>query len=218
MRKPSIGITPEGVPTIGLCALSAIVFAVLGSGFLAVVFLLLTFFCCNFFNDPERVVPQKEGLAVSPADGKIVRIAQMPDPFTGTPRLCVCVFMNVFNVHVNRSAVAGVVDDIRYHEGKFVNASFDKASHDNERCAYSIKDDNGDVWSMVQIAGLVARRIVCRVSEGDRLERGERFGMIKFGSRVDLYLPDGYTPSVRIGDKVLAGQSVLAEKTAAEQD
>ena len=210
MRKPSIGITPEGVPCIALCALSALVFAILGSGIFALLFLVLTFFSCNFFRDPERVVPQGKDIAVSPADGKVIKVTAMSDPFTGKSRLCVCVFMNVFNVHVNRSPVEGRVTDIAYHAGKFFNASLDKASYDNERCAYQIEDANGGIWSMVQIAGLVARRIVCRVDIGDTLGRGERFGMIKFGSRVDLYLPDGYEPQVRIGQKVLAGQTVLA--------
>ena len=210
MRNASPGITPEGLPSIGLCAFTTLVFAVLGWAVPAVVFLLLTLFCCNFFRDPERVTPQAPGLAVSPADGKIIRIAMMPDPFTGVPRQCICVFMNVFNVHVNRSPITGTVEDIAYHPGKFINAAFDKASSDNERCAYSLEDEQNMRWSMVQIAGLVARRIVCRVDCGDALTRGERFGMIKFGSRVDLYLPEGYEPKVHIGQKVLAGQTILA--------
>ena len=212
MRKPSLGITPEGAPTIFLCAIAAEVFALLGWAVPAVLFLLLTLFCCNFFRDPERVVPPKPGLAVSPADGKVVRISSMPDPFSGESRLCVCVFMNVFNVHVNRSPVSGVVKDIAYHEGKYLNAAADKASFDNERCAYCLEDDDGKLWTMVQIAGLIARRIVCRVDIGDGLSRGERFGMIKFGSRVNLFLPEGYTPRVSVGQKVLAGQTVLAAR------
>ena len=212
MRNASTGITPEGGPSIGLCVLTTLVFAILGWPIPAMLFLLLTLFCCNFFRDPERVVPYAPGQAVSPADGKVIKIASMPDPFTGEPRQCICVFMNVFNVHVNRSPVAGKVADIAYHPGKFINAAFDKASMDNERCAYRLEDAEGCHWTMVQIAGLVARRIVCRVETGDSLARGERFGMIKFGSRVDLYLPQGYTPAVSVGRKVLAGQSVLAVK------
>jgi phosphatidylserine decarboxylase len=218
MRTPSIGITPEGVPSIGITALAAIVFALLDCVFFALLFLALCAFCCNFFRDPERVTPFAPDLAVSPADGKIIKIGPMPDPFSGKPRTCICVFMNVFNVHVNRAPVEGSVLDIAYHPGKFINASFDKASYDNERCAYSLEDAGGRHWSMVQIAGLVARRIVCRVDRGDRVQRGERMGMIKFGSRVDVYLPEGYTPSVKVGDKVLAGQSVLAELVASEKE
>jgi phosphatidylserine decarboxylase len=214
MRKPSPGITPEGVPSIGLSALASLVCAMLGFSLPALLFLLLTLFCCNFFRDPERVTPCGEGLAVSPADGRIVRVAAMPDPFTGELRQCICVFMNVFSVHVNRSPVAGKIANIAYHAGKFLNASFDKASLDNERCAYALEDREGNVWSMVQIAGLVARRIVCRVETGDALARGQRFGMIKFGSRVDLYLPEGYVPTVSVGCEVLAGQTVVAAVTA----
>lgn len=212
MRKASIGITPEGVPSIGLSALASLVFALLGLCLPALIFLLLCLFCCNFFRDPERVVPKAPGLVVSPADGKIIKITSMPDPFTQKQRMCICVFMNVFNVHVNRFPVDAKVVDIAYHPGKFFNASFDKASYDNERCSYSLEDTDGQLWSMVQIAGLVARRIVCRVEEGEALARGDRFGMIKFGSRVDLYLPEGYEPKVKIGDTVLAGQSILASR------
>ena len=217
MRNPSPGITPEGGPSIGLCVLASLVFAILGWPAPALIFLLLTLFCCHFFRDPERVVPAGPDVAVSPADGKIIKIAMMPDPFTHEPRQCICVFMNVFNVHVNRSPVAGRVAAIAYHPGKYINAAFDKASSDNERCAYSLKDAAGDSWTMVQIAGLIARRIVCRVDPGDSLDRGQRFGMIKFGSRVDLYLPEGYSPVVGIGQKVLAGQTVLAARPAGRE-
>jgi len=210
MRKATCGITPEGAPSIGLSALAALVFALLGCEMAAIVFLVLTFFCCNFFRDPERVTPVGEGLAVSPADGKVIKVERRKDPFGGEERQCICIFMNVFNVHVNRFPVTGKVAAIRYHAGKFVNASFDKASEENERCAYSISDSENRTFTMVQIAGLVARRIVCRVDLGDELARGERFGMIKFGSRVDLYLPEGFDPCVSVGTHVLAGQTVLA--------
>lgn len=213
MRKASIGITPEGAPSIGLSVLAALVFAGLGYTVPAVFFLLLTFFCCHFFRDPERVTPQEPGLAVSPADGKIVKIAVATDPFGTEPRMCISIFMNVLNTHVNRSPVACTVESIAYHEGKYLNAVMDKASQDNERCAYFLRDGDGRAWTMVQIAGLIARRIVCRVDAGDSLARGERFGMIKFGSRMDLYLPEGYAPQVEIGQLVLAGQTVLAAHT-----
>ncbi len=211
MRKASVGITPEGVPSIGLCALAALVFACLKLWFPAVLFLVATMFCLNFFRDPERVVPSRPNIAVSPADGKVIKIHRAPEPFSGEMRQCVCIFMNVFNVHVNRSPVTGTVEAIHHHPGLFLNASFDKASEDNERCAYQLRDESGNTWSMVQIAGFVARRIVCRVDEGDSLQRGERFGMIKFGSRVDVYLPEGMRPAVHVGEEVLAGQTVLAD-------
>ncbi len=210
MRPAHCGITPEGWPCIGLTGLSALVFALLDWWFLALVLLALCWFSLHFFRDPERVVPQGEGLAVSPADGKIIRVEDRADPFSDETRCCVSIFMNVFSVHVNRAPVDCVVEDIRYWPGKFLNAAFDKASTDNERCAYRLRGDDGQVWSMVQIAGLVARRIVCRTEPGDPLARGQRYGMIRFGSRVDLYLPRGYVAAVRIGEQVFAGQSVIA--------
>lgn len=212
MRKASIGLTPECVPSLALTGLGTIAFGLIDCWFMTTVFLLLFAFCLHFFRDPERVVPTAPDLAVSPADGKIIKVQHMPDPFTGEPRQCICVFMNVFSVHVNRAPVAGTVAAISYHPGKYLNAAWDKASTDNERCAYNMQDTEGRHWTMVQIAGLIARRIVCRVDEGDSLARGERFGMIKFGSRVDLYLPDDYVPSVSVGEQVFAGQSVLARK------
>ena len=210
MRPAHCGITPEGWPCIGLTGLSALVFALLDWWFLALVLLALCWFSLHFFRDPERVVPQGEGLAVSPADGKIIRVEDRADPFSDETRCYVSIFMNVFSVHVNRAPVDCVVEDIRYWPGKFLNAAFDKASTDNERCAYRLRGDDGQVWSMVQIAGLVARRIVCRTEPGDPLARGQRYGMIRFGSRVDLYLPRGYVAAVRIGEQVFAGQSVIA--------
>ncbi len=217
MRQPSVGIAPEGLPFIFLCAFTAFIFALIKCWPVAVIFLLLTWFAGHFFRDPERVTPTAAGLAVSPADGKVVRIQSMPDPFSGDARTCVSIFMNVFSVHVNRSPVAGTVKAIAYNPGAFVNAALDKASTDNERCAYAIEGGDGS-FSMVQIAGLIARRIVCRVDEGDTLRRGERFGLIRFGSRVDLYLPDDYAVSVKIGDAVFAGQTVLARRRTESAD
>lgn len=212
MTDSSPSIAKEGYPIIGLCALTAIIAAVLECAVLAVVFLVLVWFSVFFFRDPERVVPTTEGIAVSPADGKIIRIQTRPDPITGEEKTCISVFMNVFSVHVNRAPIAGTVEKIQYIPGLFINAAYDKASTDNERCAYLMKDENGAEWTFVQISGLIARRIVCRTAEGDELARGERFGLIRFGSRVDLYMPAGYTPAVTIGDQVFAGQSILVHK------
>ena len=211
MKKPSIGITPEGYPFILLCAFSALLFAIIGGWPVALILLLITWISAHFFRDPERVVPTAKSVAVSPADGKVVKIQEAPDPFTGQPRTCVSVFMNLLSVHVNRMPVAAKIAAISYYPGKFFNASLDKASQYNERCAYSIEGEDGN-FVMVQIAGLVAQRIVPRVAAGDELERGERFGMIKFGSRVDLYLPANYAPVVSIGQKVFAGQTVIAAR------
>ncbi|RXF77663.1 phosphatidylserine decarboxylase family protein [Desulfovibrio sp. DS-1] len=211
MRKTSVGLAIEGLPFIFLSSFSALIFSLIGCWPLAVVMLAVTWISAHFFRDPERVVPTAKGIAVSPADGKIVKIQETPDPFTGQPRICVSVFMNLLSVHVNRMPVAAKINAISYYPGKFFNASLDKASQYNERCAYSIESEDGN-FVMVQIAGLVAQRIVPRVEEGDELGRGERFGMIKFGSRVDLYLPENYTPAVSIGQKVFAGQTVIAAR------
>ena len=214
MRTPSIGIAPEGYHIIGITAVATLASALLGCGILTLICFAAFVFSCNFFRDPERVVPQDEGLAVSPADGRVISTRPMPDPFTAEARTCVSIFMHVGNVHVNRCPVAGEVAQIKYIAGKFFNASWDKASTDNERCAYSIKDAAGRLFSVVQIAGLLARRIVCRVEQGDKLARGERFGLIKFGSRLDVYLPEGYEATVTPGETVLAGSSIIARKTA----
>ena len=212
MRPASCGITPEGWPTIGITALTALVFACLGWPVPAVLALALCWFAFHFFRDPERVVPTAPGLAVSPADGRVIRIERKPDPLTGDERTCISIFMNVFSVHVNRAPVTGTVEEVRYWPGKFLNAAVDKASSENERCACLLRDSDGAQWTCVQIAGLIARRIICRADEGDTLARGQRFGMIRFGSRVDLYVPEGYLPAVCIGEKVFAGQSILAQK------
>ena len=212
MKKESISIAKEGYPIIGLFAVSALVFACFKCPFGAIIFLAFLWFSVFFFRDPERVVPGAGGLAVSPADGKIIRIQKREDPLDGKEKTCVSIFMNIFSVHVNRSPVAGTLQKIAYFPGKFVNASFDKASTDNERCVYQVVDEDGLYWEFVQIFGLIARRIVCRADEGDVLSRGERFGMIRFGSRVDVYLPDEYESAVKIGEQVFAGQSVLARK------
>lgn len=212
MRKPSIGITAEGFHSIFICSFSSLIFALIGCWPMAVLLLLLTLFACHFFRDPERVVPADPDLGVSPADGKVIRIANLPDPVNGEMKQCISIFMNVFSVHVNRMPVSGRIEKIIHKPGAFLNAALDKASEGNERCIYSIRDEEGKTWQMVQIAGLVARRIVCRVDEGESLARGERYGMIKFGSRVDLYIPAGYVSNVIVGDAVYAGQSVLARK------
>ena len=212
MYKPICGLARDGLPIIGVFALATLVFALLRWPCLATISLLATIFSLNFFRDPDRTAPTENGIAVSPADGVVCKLGEAADPITGEMRQVVCVFMNVFNVHVNRSPVTGVVSEVRYIPGKFFNASLDKASTDNERNAVLVEDGDGRSWTMVQIAGLIARRIICWAEEGDCLARGQRFGLIKFGSRVDLYLPSDYESVVRIGEKVFAGQSVLARK------
>ena len=210
MRKPGFAICPEGASAIGFTAFSGLIFSILDWWPLALLFWILFWFSLNFFRDPERIVPSAPDVAVSPADGKIIKITYRQEPFSGENVQCVSVFMNIFSVHVNRVPVECTIKDIAYFPGKFINASFDKASEDNERCAWLISAPDGANWTMVQIAGLVARRIAGLAEAGDHLEKGQRFGMIRFGSRVDLYLPPDYTPVVQIGDRVFGGETVIA--------
>ncbi|MET4103019.1 phosphatidylserine decarboxylase [Roseovarius sp. MBR-78] len=175
----------------------------------------LTLWCYYFFRDPERVTPARPGLIISPADGIVSLIEPaVPPAELGLPDVAltrVSVFMSVFNCHVNRAPVAGRVTRVAYRAGKFLNASLDKASADNERNGIVIEMADGRPLPVVQIAGLVARRIVCFTGEGQSLGRGERFGLIRFGSRLDVYLPDGVVPLVRVGQTMVAGETVIAE-------
>ena len=179
----------------------------------------LTVWCYYFFRDPIRSVPLDEGLIVSPADGVISLIerAVPPEELGMGPEalLRVSVFMNVFNCHVNRMPVAGQIDAIAYRPGKFLNASLDKASSDNERNSLAIRMADGRKVAVVQIAGLVARRIVCFTRVGQTLRMGDRFGLIRFGSRLDVYLPEGVEPQVALGQTMVAGESVIADLTRA---
>jgi phosphatidylserine decarboxylase len=172
---------------------------------------LLALFVLQFFRDPPRQVPIGEGIVLSPADGRIVAVEQTRDPWLDRQALKISVFMNVFNVHSNRSPVDGEVKGRWYNPGAFVNAALDKASTENERNALWFRTADGRDVTCVQVAGLVARRILCYVKEGDSLKRGQRYGFIRFGSRLDVYLPTDAKPRVGLGDKVKAGSDVLAE-------
>ena len=180
----------------------------------------LTVWCYYFFRDPERVTPARPGLIVSPADGIVSLIEPAVPPaelgLPDMPLTRVSVFMSVFNCHVNRAPVAGRVTRVAYRPGKFLNASLDKASADNERNGIVIEMEDGRALPVVQIAGLVARRIVCFIGDGAALARGERFGLIRFGSRLDVYLPEGVVPLVRVGQTMVAGETVIAETGATE--
>ncbi|MDD9740652.1 phosphatidylserine decarboxylase [Marinovum sp. SP66] len=180
----------------------------------------LTVWCYYFFRDPERVTPDRPGLIVSPADGIISLIEPAVPPkelgMSDRPLTRVSVFMNVFNCHVNRAPIAGEITAVAYRPGKFFNASLDKASEHNERNSLCIRLSDGREIAVVQIAGLVARRIVCFVAPGAQTATGERFGLIRFGSRLDVYLPPGVTPLVSLGQTMVAGETVLAELPAAE--
>ena len=214
-------INREGIK-FGLIALAiAIVHSVFAEGWLCLLtvpLFLLAYGVFLFFRDPDRYQPEDEKAILSPADGRVclVQECEMPDSFgqldefKGRKFWRVSVFMSVFNVHVNRLPTAGEILKKEYIAGKFLNASLDKASKDNERCNYLVKAGNGQVYAVTQIAGLVARRIVPQVEEGQKLERIERFGLIRFGSRLDVYLPEGAKPEVRPGQIMVAGETILS--------
>ena len=229
--KPDFSVTatlfphiyPEGLKFGGIALAVAFVVALLAShcwwlGWLVVPVFLLAYGVFLFFRDPERYPPEDEKAILSPADGRICLIeeCELPDElgemeeYKGKRFWRVSVFMSVLNVHVNRMPTAGEILKKQYvAAGKFLNASLDKASKENERCNYLVRAGNGQVYGVTQIAGLVARRIVPQVEEGQKLERIERFGLIRFGSRLDVYLPEGVKPEVRVGQTMVAGESVL---------
>lgn len=223
---PAPFIAPEGRPiVIGFLIGAAVVSAIAYLGLYSIgleqfaypvigIAALLCLWCFWFFRDPARRIPAAPGLLVSPADGVVCLVdSAPPPPELGLPAEAlprVCVFMNVFNVHVNRAPIAGVVERTEHRAGKFLNASLDKASEDNERLSLLLRLPDGRALPVVQIAGLVARRIVCRVATGVALKTGQRYGLIRFGSRVDVYLPHGVQPLVSVGQKAVAGETVLA--------
>jgi len=203
-------VAREGYPFILGSAFATAIVAILGLYVLALFFLAVTFFVSFFFRDPERVIPEDEKAVVSPADGKVVEVNVVQESdFAAEKMLKISIFMSIFNVHVNRIPDNGRVTDVSYYPGKFLSANLDKASRDNERNAVSLEIGRGRKLIVVQVAGFIARRIICKIRKGDRLSRGERFGMICFGSRLDVYLPPDTAPAVSVGDKVLAGTSVL---------
>lgn len=211
-------IAREGWPFLAGAVLLALAVQVMAGLCWAWPLWLLALFVLQFFRDPPRPIPTEPLAVLSPADGRIVAIEPAHDPWRDCDALKISVFMNVFNVHSNRSPVDGTVLARWYHPGKFLNAALDKASSENERNALHLRSDTGHELSCVQVAGLVARRILCYVEPGDRLTRGQRYGFIRFGSRVDLYLPPGSRPRVVFGEKVKATSTILAEFPAAERE
>lgn len=209
MNYPHPFLAREGWPFIA----AALVLALLASlaGFWSLPFWLVFIFCLQFFRDPARVVAGGLKSVVAPADGRIVVVEEVDDPYLKRRALKVSVFMNVFNVHSNRAPIKSAVKQKWYNAGSFLNASLDKASVENERCALHLTTDDGQDVTCVQIAGLVARRILNYVNAGDRLEAGQRYGFIRFGSRVDVYLPLDAQVKVVIGERVSASSSILAE-------
>src|SRR5499426_2100099 len=218
IRSQIVPISPEGYPFIGAFALVSLILFWLWSplGWLGT---LATIWCAYFFRDPPRVTPVRDGLVIAPADGRVNQVTSaVPPPDLGLgnkPLPRISIFMSVFDCHVNRSPVAGKIEKIVYHPGKFFNADIDKASVDNERNCMVIATPSARV-AVVQIAGLVARRIVCFVRTGQSVGAGERFGMIRFGSRLDVYLPEGISPLVATGQTSIAGETVLADLRAGE--
>jgi phosphatidylserine decarboxylase len=211
LNYPHPILAREGWPFIaGAVALALIVWAFAGFAWSAPVWVVAVF-VIQFFRDPPRAVPSQANAVLSPADGRIVKVEKVRDPMTERDTLLISVFMNVFNVHSNRAPVDGTVERIQYSPGKFVNADLDKASSENERNAMVVRLAGGERISVVQVAGLIARRILCYAKEGQRLTRGERYGFIRFGSRVDVYLPLTARPKVAVGDIVHATTTILAE-------
>jgi len=218
-------VHPAGWPFIGIAAVITVLLSLFGG--VALMFGLILFaWVVYFFRDPKRVTPTRDGLVVSPADGRVILIADVvPDRDLGLgdePRTRVSIFLNVFDVHVNRSPVDGEVVHTHYRAGKFVNASLDKASIDNERNALALVMSGehrfaGQKIGVVQIAGLIARRIICTVKPNDKLKAGERFGLIRFGSRTDIYLPQGLRPLVCIGQRMGGGETIIADCASEER-
>jgi phosphatidylserine decarboxylase len=209
MMYPHPIIAKEGWPYLALVGAVTLLVHYLGGIAWSWPLWIIFIFVLQFFRDPQRIAALGRDLVLSPAAGRIVVVEKAHDPYADREALKISVFMNVFNVHSNRSAVNGSVKEIQYFPGKFVNADLDKASTENERNAVVI-DANGQIVTLVQVAGLIARRILCYIHVGDRLKAGERYGFIRFGSRVDVYLPLTAEPLVSVGDKVFATNTALA--------
>jgi len=207
-------IAGEGLPFIIPLGGATLLAFVAGFKGISLVLLVVTLFVVWFFRNPQRNTPEKDGLVISPADGRVIRIEETAsDEQPGRTFQKISIFMNVFNVHVNRIPCSGEVRFIRYREGKFLSANLDKASALNERNTILLQTADGREIMTVQIAGLIARRIVCWLKEGMQVSRGERFGLIRFGSRVEVFLPHGSTLLVRVGEKVRAGETPIGELT-----
>lgn len=205
----------EGYPFIIGAFVIALLLYAFDLEFLGTVMLIVGVWVVYFFRDPIRMVPQGEGLIISPADGMVQMIVEAAPPAVlemgDEPLTRVSIFLNIFNVHINRSPVEGTVTKLYYHPGKFLNASLDKASEENERQLVKVTAPNGKDVGFVQIAGLVARRILCTLHEGQPIAAGERFGLIRFGSRMDVYLPKGVNPQVVVGQVAIAGETIIGD-------
>jgi phosphatidylserine decarboxylase len=220
IRSQLVPIHPEGYPFIGIFAVASLILFWLWEPF-GWIGIALTVWCALFFRDPPRVTPVRDGLLVAPADGRISMVTQAPPPpelgMGDAPLPRISIFMSVFDCHINRSPLAGRIERIAYRAGVFLNADLDKASEDNERNSFLIAAPGVSI-AVVQIAGLVARRILSFTSEGQSIEAGQRLGMIRFGSRVDVYLPAGGSFLVAQGQRAVAGETVIADLRAAQND
>lgn len=204
-------IAREGWPFLAGSVLIAVLASHFVGGILATLAWIIALFVLQFFRDPPREIPQDVGAVLSPADGRVIKVEHTQDVYGEREAILVSVFMNVFNVHSNRSPVDGTIQKVQYFPGKFVNADLDKASSENERNAIVLKTADQQMVTFVQVAGLIARRILCYVQANDVLSRGQRYGFIRFGSRVDVYLPLNAQVKVSIGDKVSATTTILAK-------
>ncbi len=200
----------EGWGHVAVALVAALVVQWLGGLWWALPFWIIVIFVLQFFRDPPRAIPDAANAVVAPADGKVIAVGDAEDPYLKRPAKRISIFMNVFNVHSNRAPVGGEVRERWYSAGRFLNAALDKASAENERNALWLRTDQGEDVVFVQVAGLIARRILCYVDPGARLERGERYGFIRFGSRVDVYLPPSADMKVALGDKVSSGRDIIA--------
>jgi phosphatidylserine decarboxylase len=210
MKKTEVPVALEGVPFIGFAAFVTIVAAVLGYDTAAFAGVFLTGFILYFFRDPDRISPDEDDIIVSPADGKVILIEKVfDDRFLHEHVYKVSIFMNIFNVHVNRAPFPGTVSNVQYFPGTFYSANTERGGLENEACAVTIETSGGRRVAFVQVAGLIARRIVCQATKGDFLSRGQRYGLIRFGSRVDLYIPLQVQLEVHIGQKVKSGETIL---------
>jgi phosphatidylserine decarboxylase len=210
MYKTDQFIAREGYPFIALFGFVTLVFALLDWTFVTLILLFLTLFTTYFFRDPVRIVPAEEGVLVAPADGKVIFVGEVDEERFFNARVTkVSIFMSVFDVHINRAPCEGKVVDMFYNKGEFLNASYDKASESNEQSGILLETSAGTNILFVQIAGLIARRIITYPAIGDMLERGARYGLIRFGSRVDLYLPSRIDVSITLGERTVAGETIL---------
>ena len=211
-NRTAFPIASAGYAFIFGAAFATAVLALLGLTTLSLIALAVTFCICGFFRDPDRMIPAEEGVVVSPADGKVILTDTVDNsPFFSGQAMKISIFMSVFNVHVNRIPYDGRVKEMGYHPGKFFSANLDKASLENEHNAVFVEIGNAKLLCVVQVAGLIARRIICNIQPGDHVLRGQRFGLICFGSRLDVYLPTDIQLRVAVGDKVKAGTSVLGQ-------